>query len=150
MTLYGALFEDTKSNGIPQGRKFAKKGPQGAWKRLPQEMRDAYVKDLEGYFPEWLDPASEVEKNSIVWDDHGEIHLILVEDEGQELESVWNDSDDKWDHIEAEPVPGREPVKPSKPKGHEEPKGHDPEKMTGAAAPGISLKRKDRASRPPF
>lgn len=141
--LFGRIFEDVsnKSDSIPRGRKFAKKGPQGAWKALPAEMQQSYINDLNGYFSADEDPKKELSKNTIVYEDGGDIHLIYVEEDGTELESVWDDSSDSWKHEPAPTNPASDSdveidgKKQKPPEPHIEPKGHDPEKMTGSAAP---------------
>lgn len=145
-SLYEAIFED-KGGSIPRGRKFAKKGPQGAWKALPDEMKQSYIKDLEGYF----DPADEetpeqfVERNSLVFEEGGDIHLILVEpDSGTELESIWDDSKDSWDHQEAPDGPVDEPAEPDAPDQQSGP-GSSQQRAAGPAEsvrrPGGSVRR---------
>lgn len=142
--LYENLFED-----IPRGRKFAIKGRQGAWKSLPPDMKQKYIEDLDGYFEPNEDPDQEIARNSIVWEEGGDIHLAYVEEDGQELLSVWNDSTDSWDHHEAQPKAGRTPPDQAdidgkhqkKPDPHKEKTGFDPEKMTARVRPGGAVRR---------
>lgn len=140
-SLYEAIFED-KGGSIPRGRKFAKKGPQGAWKALPDEMKQSYIKDLEGYFdPPGEDgsstetPEQFVERNSLVFEEGGDIHLVLVEpDSGTELESIWDDSKDSWDH---QPAPDHQQDEPEAPAASSPPGSSQQQ----AAGPAESLRR---------
>lgn len=160
-TLYRNLFEDFDAaegqvRTIPLGRANAKKGTNGPWKELPKEMRDAYIKDLEGYFADWENPDDEIRKHALIWEDDDEIHLALQERDEEtgekiEIESIWNDAVDKWDHpeIPAFRAPAADDTDDNVLGGpkHKETQGYDPEKKTGDASPSISLSRKERSKR---